>query len=72
MTLCVGGELDGHFIEKEGKLLKASEIDPSYTSTYYLQIYNRDNVMYQFWHPHGIDLHKLSNEVLEILRSAKS
>ncbi|PTV44549.1 hypothetical protein DBL02_12750 [Acinetobacter oleivorans] len=72
MTLCVGGELDGQKVDKEVKIFKASEIDPSYTSTYYLQIYNRDNVMYQFWHPYGIDLHGLSTEVLEILRSAKS
>jgi len=72
MTLCVGGELDGQEIEKDVKIFKASEIDPSYTSTYYLQIYNRDNVFYQFWHPYGVDLHELSNNVLEILRSTKS
>ncbi|WP_375038614.1 hypothetical protein [Acinetobacter sp. RW6] len=72
MTLCVGGELDGQEIEKDVKIFKASEIDTSYTSTYYLQIYNRDNVFYEFWHPHGFDLHKLSNKVLEILRTPKS
>ncbi|MEW7100858.1 hypothetical protein [Acinetobacter baumannii] len=29
MNICVGGELDGQKIEKEGRLLKASDIDPS-------------------------------------------
>jgi hypothetical protein len=72
MTLCVGGELDGQEIENDVKIFKASEIDPSYTSTYYLQIYNRNNVFYEFWHPHGVDLHDLSNKVLEILRTSKS
>lgn len=72
MNICVGGELDGQVIKKEGRLLNASDIDPSYTSTYYLQIYNRDNVFYNFWHPHGVDLHDLTNKVLEILRTSKS
>lgn len=44
MTLCVGGELDGHVIEKERKFLKASETDPSFKTEYYKQIYNRDNI----------------------------
>ncbi len=30
MYICVGGELDGQKIEKEGRLFKASEIDPSF------------------------------------------
>lgn len=32
MNICVGGELDGQKIEKEGRLLKASEIDPTFTT----------------------------------------
>ncbi|WP_202745217.1 hypothetical protein [Acinetobacter pittii] len=70
MTLCVGGELDGQEVDKGEKTFKASEFDPSYTSTYYLQVYNRDNVIYKFWHPYGVDLHDLSNIVLEIIRSS--
>ncbi len=70
MTLCVGGELDGQEFDKNVKTFKASEFDPSYTSTYYLQVYNRDNVIYKFWHPYGVDLHDLSNKVLEIIRSS--
>lgn len=38
MNICVGGELDGQMIEKEGRLLKASEIDPSFETEYYKQI----------------------------------
>jgi len=30
MNICVGGELDGQTIEKEGRLFKASDIDPSF------------------------------------------
>ncbi|MEO4160280.1 hypothetical protein [Acinetobacter pittii] len=70
MTLCVGGELDGQEVDKDVNTFEASEFDPNYTSTYYLQIYNRDNVIYKFWHPYGVDLHDLSNKVLEILRSS--
>lgn len=70
MTLCVGGELDGQEVDKDVKTFKASEFDPSYTSTYYLQVYNCDNVIYKFWHPYGVDLHDLSNTVLEIIRSS--
>jgi len=69
MTLCVGGELNGQEIDKDVKMFKASEFDPSYTSTYYLQIYNRDNVNYKFWHPYGADLHELSIKSLDVLRS---
>ncbi|HCA5024614.1 TPA: hypothetical protein MW161_002386 [Acinetobacter baumannii] len=72
MTLCVGGELDGQEIEKDVKTFKASVIDPSYTSIYHMQIYNRENVIYKFWHPYGLDLHELSNQVLEILRVPKN
>lgn len=70
MNICVGGDLDGQKIEKDVKTLKASEFDPSYTTEYYQQIYNRDNVEYLFWLPHGSDLHDLSNKVLEILRTS--
>lgn len=69
MTFCVSGELDGQEIEKDVKIFKASEIDPSYTSTYYLQIYNRDNVIYKFWHLYGVDLHELSIKSLDVIRS---
>ncbi|MCH2000355.1 hypothetical protein [Acinetobacter seifertii] len=69
MTLCVGGELDGQVIEKEGRLLKAFDIDPSFKTEYYKQIYNRDNVVYQFWLPVGSDLHEMSKLVLDILRA---
>ncbi|RSP90792.1 hypothetical protein EA716_18820 [Acinetobacter baumannii] len=72
MNICVGGELDGHVIEKEGKLLKASDIDPSFKTEYYKQIYNRDNVVYQFWLPVGSDLHEMSILVLDILRAPKN
>lgn len=71
MTLCVGGELDGQEVDKVVKTFKASEFDSSYTSTYYPQIYNRDNVNYEFWHPYGLYLHELSKQVLEILRIPK-
>lgn len=69
MTLCVGGELDGQEIDINVKKFQASEFDPSYTSTYYLQVYNRDNVIYKFWHPYGVDLHELSNKSLDVIRS---
>lgn len=72
MNICVGGELDGQKIEREGRLLKASEINPSFETQYYKQIFNRDNVNYQFWLPIGSDLHDMSNKVLEILRSPKN
>ncbi|MGK8800974.1 hypothetical protein [Acinetobacter seifertii] len=72
MTLCVGGELDGQKIEKEGRLLKASDINPSFKTEYYKQIFNRDNVVYQFWLPVGSDLHQMSKLVLDILRTPKN
>ncbi len=72
MNICVGGELDGQKIEIEGKLLKASDIDPSFKTEYYKQIYNRDNVIYQFWLPVGSDLHEMSKLVLNILRAPKN
>lgn len=72
MNICVGGELDGKTIEKEGRLLKASDIDPSFKTEYYKQIFNRDNINYQFWLPVGSNLHDMSNKVLEVLRSSKN
>ena len=48
MNICVGGELDGQKIEKEGRLLKASDIDPSFKTEYYKQVFNRDNINYHF------------------------
>lgn len=72
MNICIGGELDGHTMEKEGRLLKASDIDPSFTTEYYKQIFNRDNVVYQFWLPVGSDLHEMSKLVLDIIRTPKN
>ncbi|MFL9560877.1 hypothetical protein [Acinetobacter baumannii] len=71
MNICVGGELDGQVIEKEGRLLKASDINPSFQTEYYKQIYNRENVVYQFWLPVGSDLHEMPKLVLDILRAPK-
>lgn len=72
MNICVGDELDGQVIEKDGKLLIASDIDPSFKTEYYKQIFNRDNVNYQFWLPIGSDLHDMSEKVLNILRAPKN
>ncbi|MCT9423392.1 hypothetical protein ACT41J_13940 [Acinetobacter baumannii] len=72
MNICVGGELDGQVIEKEGRLLKSSEIDPSFETEYYKQIFNRDNINYQFWLPVGSNLHDMSEKVLTILRAPKN
>ncbi|MDC4405071.1 hypothetical protein NQ665_01775 [Acinetobacter baumannii] len=72
MFICVGGELDGQKIKKEGRLLKASEIDPSFETEYYKQIFNRDNINYQFWLPVGSNLHDMSEKVLNILRVPKN
>ncbi len=71
MNICVGGELDGQMIEKEGRLLKASEIDPSFETEYYKQVFNRDNINYHFWLPIGSNLHEMSERVLDILRAPK-
>ncbi|EMN2537133.1 hypothetical protein RZ964_003021 [Acinetobacter baumannii] len=72
MNICVGGELDGQKIEKEGRLLKASEIDPTFTTEYYKQVFNRDNTVFHFWLPIGSDLHEMSEKVLNILRARKN
>ncbi|CAA0189355.1 hypothetical protein [Acinetobacter baumannii] len=72
MNICVGGELDGQMIEKEGRLLKASDIDPSFKTEYYKQVFNRDNTVFLFWLPIGSDLHDMSKKVLNILRSPKN
>ncbi|MDO7479923.1 hypothetical protein Q5X66_11370 [Acinetobacter baumannii] len=72
MYICVGGELDGQKIEKEGRLLKASEIDPSFTTEYYKQVFNRDNTVFHFWLPIGSNLHDMSEKVLNILRAPKN
>lgn len=72
MFICVGGELDGQKIKKEGRLLKASEIDPSFETEYYKQIFNRDNINYQLWLPVGSNLHDMSEKVLNILRVPKN
>lgn len=71
MNICVGGELDGQVIEKEGNILKASDIDPSLKTEYYKQIYGRSNTIYEFWLPIGSDLHEMSKLVLVILRNPK-
>ncbi|HGH1366388.1 hypothetical protein [Acinetobacter baumannii] len=71
MFICVGGELDGQKIEKEGRLLKASDIDPSFTTEYYKQVFNRDNTVFHFWLPIGSNLHDMSEKVLCILRAPK-
>ncbi len=47
--MCIAGELDDQIIEKEGKLLIASDIDLSYKTEYYKQIFNRDNTVFHFW-----------------------
>ncbi|EOT7397059.1 hypothetical protein ACWJ7G_000779 [Acinetobacter baumannii] len=57
MNICVGGELDGQTIEKEGRLFKASDIDPSFKTEYYKQVFNRDNTVFHFWLPMAL-LHK--------------
>ncbi|OTU00145.1 hypothetical protein CAT67_11480 [Acinetobacter baumannii] len=72
MNICVGGELDGQKIEKEGRLLKASEIDPTFTTEYYKQVFNRDNTVFHFWLPVGSNLHVMSEKVLDILRAPKN
>ncbi|XZT78421.1 hypothetical protein ACT4WW_07670 [Acinetobacter baumannii] len=72
MNICVGGELDGQTIEKEGRLLKASDLDPSFTTEYYKQVFNRDNTVFNFWLPIGSDLHDMSEKVLGILRAPKN
>lgn len=72
MFICVGGDLDGQKIEKEGRLLKASDIDQSYTTEYYKQVFNRDNTVFHFWLPIGSDLHDMSEKVLNILRAPKN
>ncbi|MDC4548865.1 hypothetical protein OHV46_15720 [Acinetobacter baumannii] len=72
MNICVGGELDGQVIEKEGRLLKASDIDSSFNTEYYKQVFNRDNTVFLFWLPIGSDLHDMSKKVLNILRSPKN
>lgn len=72
MNICAVGELDGQKIEKEGRLLKAFAIDPTFTTEYYKQIFNRDNINYQFWLPHGSDFPEMSKKVLEILRTPKN
>ncbi|MCU4551617.1 hypothetical protein KTI87_03095 [Acinetobacter nosocomialis] len=72
MNICVGGELDGQVIEKEGKVLKASDIDSTFETEYYKQIFNRNNIIYQFWLPVGSDLHDMSKLVLDILRVPKN
>ncbi|MDN8167614.1 hypothetical protein ACT4VO_07395 [Acinetobacter baumannii] len=71
MNICVGGELDGQKIEKEGRLLKASDIDPSFKTEYYKQVFNRDNINYHFGLPIGSNLHEMSERVLDILRVPK-
>ncbi|ENV94178.1 hypothetical protein F937_03582 [Acinetobacter calcoaceticus ANC 3680] len=72
MNICVGSELDGQKIEKEGRLLNASDIAPSFKTEYYKQIFNRDNINYQFWLPVGSDLHDMSEKVLIILKAPKN
>ncbi|MDO7480871.1 hypothetical protein Q5X66_16250 [Acinetobacter baumannii] len=72
MNICVGGELNGQMIEKEGRLLKASNIDPSFTTEYYKQVFNRDNTVFHFWLPIGSDLNDMSEKVLCILRAPKN
>lgn len=72
MNICVDGELAGQKIEKEGRLLKASDLDPSFTTEYYKQVFNRDNMVFHFWLPIGSDLHEMSEKVLSILRAPKN
>lgn len=72
MNICVGGELDGQTIEKEGRLLKASDIDPLFKTEYYKQVFNRDNTVFHFWLPIGSDLHEMSKLVQDILRAPKN
>ncbi|WP_368575307.1 hypothetical protein [Acinetobacter baumannii] len=72
MNICVGGELDGQKIEKEGRLLKASDIDQSFNTEYYKQVFNRDNTVFHFWLPIGSNLHHMSEKVLSILRATKN
>lgn len=72
MFICIGGELDGQKIKKEGRLLTASDIDPSFTTEYYKQVFNRDNTVFHFWLPVGSNLHVMSEKVLDILRAPKN
>ncbi|MGK7148125.1 hypothetical protein [Acinetobacter baumannii] len=72
MNMCIAGELDDQIIEKEGKLLIASDIDLSYKTEYYKQIFNRDNTVFHFWLQIGSDLHDMSEKVLTILRAPKN
>ncbi len=52
--------------------LDKEEASSFFKYKYLSVIYNRDNVVYQFWLPVGSDLHEMSKLVLDILRAPKN
>lgn len=49
MFICIGGDLDGEVVIREGISFKANEIDPSKHSTYNRQSYIVEDDIYRFW-----------------------
>ncbi|PJG67811.1 hypothetical protein [Acinetobacter seifertii] len=49
MFICIGGDLDGEVVIREGFSFKANEIDLSKNSTYDRQSYIVEDNIYRFW-----------------------
>ena len=56
MNICIGGDLDGQVVEKEGRLLKASDVNPEFKTEYYKQLYIKGDDKYHCWLASTMDL----------------
>ncbi|MDM1021611.1 hypothetical protein QSV37_15055 [Acinetobacter sp. VNK23] len=71
MFICYGGDLDGQVIKKEGTTLKASEINPEFTSEYYRQpikLSGGNGKYYYCWIETNYPFSKACNSLFQLVR----
>lgn len=71
MNICIGGELDGQVIKKEGRLLKASDLNPEFKTEYYKQLYIKGDDIYHCWIDTTLDLGEATKKAGTLFRKKK-
>ncbi|WPE82787.1 hypothetical protein SB581_07400 [Acinetobacter baumannii] len=71
MNICIGGELDGQVVEKKGRLLKASDLNPEFKTEYYKQLYIKGVDKYHCWIDTTLDLGEATKKAGTLFREKK-
>lgn len=68
MNICIGGDLDGQVIEKEGMSLKANSINSDFKSEYFKQLFIQGDNKYRCWIDTTMPFGEATNQVFELIR----